>query len=54
MSSPGTRAQSPELLACQGWQQVLSQIKKASFSVQLLRPDPQPHFRPWGAISQWI
>lgn len=54
MSSPGTRAQSPELLACQGWQQVLSQIKKASFSVRLLRPDPQPHFRPWGAISQWI
>lgn len=25
---PGTRAQSPELPACQGWQQVLSWIKR--------------------------
>lgn len=48
---PGTRAQSPELLACQPWQQVLSWIKRPQ--CRLPGQTEQPSC-PWGAVSLWI
>lgn len=48
---PGTRAQSPELLAYQAWQQVLSWIKRPQC---WLPGQTKQHSCPWGAVSLWI